>query len=514
MKNKVVLFMPMRYNKAMTNISSNQALPLELLAISGPLLEQGFDVVIVDANIEEDYLTKVCDQCADALCLGISAIFGYQVYDGYRAAMEIRQCRPEMPIVWGGWFASTDAEILFREGVADFVVVGQGEDTFQQLVTSFKNGDTPERIKGIVYEREGRFVKTEARSPISLDRYPLLPFHLIDYDSYVDRDPQLAFLRMSFTSYDFEVFRRDSVRAFWYYSSWGCPNDCKFCASSGVTGRRIVFLSIPRMLDHLVELHNEHQFDLLFLADANFFLVPSRIRAFCQGLIERNLRISWTATAEARSLRRMEERDWTEIKRSGCTALLIGAESASPETLAKIRKPVSPKEVEECVSKAERHGIAVNCNYIIGFPGESEESIQATFRQARTLKKKYPRLPIAINPFWPLPGSAFYPEAIKMGYQPPQTLEAFDRISDWRTNPNLYPIAGKFLRKLFLMEAYQYWAYYSEIPGGVKGLFKRLLRWAGLLRHRTGLFSLPIELVAFNYSRDFYHKLRKRVVTS
>lgn len=513
MKKKVVLFMPLRYDKTITHLSTNQALPLELLAISGPLLEDGFDVVIVDANVEEDYLTKVCDQCRGALCLGISAIFGYQVYDGYRTAMAVRESHPEIPIVWGGWFPSTEPKILFREGVTDFVVVGQGEETFRELAASLKNGDTQEGLKGIVYRQEGGLVRTEARSPMPLHRFPLLPFHLIDYEPYVDLDPKLALPRMTFASYNFEVFRKDRIRAFWYYSSWGCPNDCKFCASSGVTNRRIVFLPIPRMLDHLTELHKKHGFDLLFLADANFFLVPSRIRAFCQGLLERNLAISWTATAEARSLLRMEETDWTAIKESGCIAVLIGAESASPETLERIRKPVSPGDVEGCIRNAEKHDIAVNCNYIIGFPGESEDSIEATLRQARMLKKQYPRLAIAINPFWPLPGSASYPEAIDMGYQPPETLEAFADILDWRTNPDLYPFADRFIRRLSLMEAYQYWAYYAEIGGGAKGVLKQFLRWAGLLRFKMGFFSLPIELIAFDYSRNLYHRLKRMAGT-
>jgi hypothetical protein len=266
------------------------------------------------------------------------------------------------------------------------------------------------------------------------------------------------------------------------------------------------------MLDHLTELHDTHEFDLLFLADANFFLVPSRTRAFCQGLIERNLGIAWTATAEARSLLRMEPTDWEALKRSGCIGVFVGAEAASLETLEKIRKPVTTGEVEECARLCEKYGIAANFNYIIGFPGESEESIQATFRQVRILKRNYPRVSIPMNTFWPLPGTALYPEAIKMGYQPPDTLEAFASISDWRTN--LYPIPDKLTSKLFLMQAYQYWGYYAEVGGGVGGLFKRCLRWAGLLRYRIGFFAWPIELFAFEHSRNFYHRLKRMVDTS
>ncbi len=514
MKNKVVLFMPLRYDKEAAHLSTNQALPLELLAISGPLLAQGFDVVIVDANVQDDYLEKVVEECTEALCLGISAIFGYQVYDGYRTASAIRERLPELPIVWGGWFASTDPDILFREGVADFVVVGQGEDTFQELAGALGNGHEPNAVKGIVYKEQERLVRNEPRAPSSLESFPPLPYHLIDYEPYVDLDPELVLPRMTFASYNFEVFRKERIRAFWYYASWGCPNDCKFCSSSGVTGRRIVFLPIPRLLDHLSELHRKYGFDMLFLADANFFLVPSRVRAFYQGLIERNLRISWSATAEARSLLRLEEKDWEELKRSGCIGILIGAESATPETLEQIRKPVSPEEVDGCVRIAERYGIAINCNYIIGFPGESEASIQATFEKARALKNQYPRLPIALNPFWPLPGSPYYPEAVKMGYRPPDTLAAYADILDWRTNPDLYPFADRFIRQLTLMEAYQYWGYYAEMGEGAKGLLKRCLRLAGRLRYRIGFFSHPFELIAFEGSRNLYHRLKRMVGAS
>ena len=96
-RRKIVLFLPHRADPTRGETFSADLLPLELLQIaSGPVAE-GYDVVLIDAMIEPDYVKKVLEACDGALCFASSCILGYQVYDGYLVALAVREKFPKLP---------------------------------------------------------------------------------------------------------------------------------------------------------------------------------------------------------------------------------------------------------------------------------------------------------------------------------------------------------------------------------------------------------------------------------
>jgi hypothetical protein len=105
-KKKIVLFLPHRADPTRGEAFSADLLPLELLQIATGPVADGYEVVMIDAMIEPDYMGKVLEACDGALCFASSCILGYQVYDGYLAATAVRQRYPDLPIIWGGWFPS------------------------------------------------------------------------------------------------------------------------------------------------------------------------------------------------------------------------------------------------------------------------------------------------------------------------------------------------------------------------------------------------------------------------
>ncbi|MDP6956867.1 MAG: cobalamin B12-binding domain-containing protein, partial [Planctomycetota bacterium] len=133
-KKKIVLFLPHRADPNRGEMFSADLLPLELLQIaSGPVAE-GFEAVMIDAMIEQDYIAKVLEACDGALLFASSCILGYQVFDGYRVAKAVRERYPDLPIIWGGWFPSVTPEMYLNGGIADAVAIGQGELTFLDVV--------------------------------------------------------------------------------------------------------------------------------------------------------------------------------------------------------------------------------------------------------------------------------------------------------------------------------------------------------------------------------------------
>jgi hypothetical protein len=116
-KKKVVLFLPHRADPKRGEIFSADLLPLELLQIAGGPVAEGYEVVMLDAMVEPDYIAKVLEACDGALLFASSCILGYQVYDGYVVAQAVRERHPDLPIIWGGWFPSVIPE-MYRSGGA------------------------------------------------------------------------------------------------------------------------------------------------------------------------------------------------------------------------------------------------------------------------------------------------------------------------------------------------------------------------------------------------------------
>ena len=135
-KKKIVLFLPHRADPARGETFSADLLPLELLQIASGPVADGFEVVMIDAMVDPDYMEKIDEACEGALCFASSCILGYQVYDGYVAAKMVREKHPNVPIIWGGWFPSVIPDLYFEHDIADAVGIGQGEITFREVVAA------------------------------------------------------------------------------------------------------------------------------------------------------------------------------------------------------------------------------------------------------------------------------------------------------------------------------------------------------------------------------------------
>ena len=158
-KKKIVMFLPHRADPGRGEMFSADLLPLELLQIATGPAAEGYEIVLLDAMIEENYIEKVLEACDGALCFASSCILGYQVYDGYVVAQAVRERYPDLPIIWGGWFPSVIPEMYLEANVADAVCIGQGEIAFLEIVQAIDS-------VGAVLAELGAEVETVEVSPL------------------------------------------------------------------------------------------------------------------------------------------------------------------------------------------------------------------------------------------------------------------------------------------------------------------------------------------------------------
>jgi len=503
-KPKVVLFLPSRVDPSIGDLPSADLLPLELLHIAPTAEQAGWEVVVIDAMTEPDYLEQVLEACDGASAFGSSCILGYQVWDGAQVAQAVRERYPAMPIVWGGWFPSAIPELYLGSDICDCVVFGQGEQTFPEVLETWRahgRGADLSDVDGAIWKKDGQIVRNPPRKVAHLDDLPEPSFDLIDLQKYYDLQKRTAQFgnRVRNRLPPPHHLENKPFRGFSYFSSFGCPEPCSFCCSPAIAGRRWVALDAGTLVDRLAEIHAKDPFDVLRFQDANFGVAKKRMAEFCEGLLDRGLNISWNGTIE---IKQICQYDWDTLvlmKRSGNHLNWFGAEAASWETQQLMRKAIREGQTDEAMRRMHELDIKSGLTYIIGYPGETVESMYETIYEAADMKTRYPSCSVEVFPYRPIPGSEFWEPSVQInGYPVPRSFEDWGRFFDYKFNSWWGPIP---------QDVQKVWARFTQMApwfdgiAGGKGPVSRVLRRSAGVRMRKRLYKLPVEFQLFDVAR-------------
>lgn len=241
---------------------------------------------------------------------------------------------------------------LLLEKEIDFVVLGEGEFPFWNLIRHLEKKGTPhpEEVDGIAFRKGGRPVKT--RSPEPIRDLDLLP------------DPAKYF-----------TFQH-------VVSSRGCAWDCAFCGSPKFWGRRIRFHSPDYFVTQIERLHQKG-IHFFYVSDDTFTVDKERLIAICRGVIERQLAVSWNAISR---VDRVDEEILYWMRKAGCIQISYGVESGSESIRRALNKTIRIEDVRRAFSLTKRYGILARAYFIYGAPGETEETIRQTLDLIREIK--------------------------------------------------------------------------------------------------------------------------------
>jgi radical SAM superfamily enzyme YgiQ (UPF0313 family) len=153
--------------------------PLSHLALAGLLREAGYDVQILDAKWDIDWRSQVRRIADRALCVGVTALTGPAVSDGLEFSAFVKQTRPDLPVIWGGWHTTFAAEQAMQDPRVDVVVRGMGERTFVEVARAIEAGRSMRDVLGIHF-REGDEVLSTADRPLEdINNFPPPAYELI-----------------------------------------------------------------------------------------------------------------------------------------------------------------------------------------------------------------------------------------------------------------------------------------------------------------------------------------------
>ena len=502
---RLVLFLPRRDDPVRGEPYSADLTPLELLQIAGGPVAEGYEVELIDAMVDDDYLERVLEACGGALLFASSCILGYQVWDGYRVARAVRERHPRLPIVQGGWFPSVVPEMYLEQGLADAVALGQGELTFLELVQAVESGVDLETVAGLALWREGGLVRTVPRPVVGFDRLPDVPWQLLDFERYAEKQRRQAGARIRHRMPSPAGWDEARVPiGFGHFSSFGCPTDCTFCCSPLVTGRRWKAIPGAQLADELVELQDRFGFDVVRFNDANWGVAEKRTREFAQGLLERGRPIHWNATIEIDSILRCSDETLDLVRDSGCHLMWIGAETATEAMQARIRKHIDVETIPRALSRLVERGITTGCFWIIGFPGEEPASIEETLRRAAEVKLRFPGCASEVYPFRAVPGTVDFQAACEQGYEPPKDFEGWAQCFEWKWNTERTPLPPDLRERWrrYIQAAAFYDQHVREGPRWARRALARIAGW----RLQRGRYAFPLEQKLF----DQYVRLAAR----
>lgn len=491
---KIVLFRPKS-----TPRHDYIGVPLSLLAIASPL-EKKYEIIIVDALIDDNYKETVMNSIDRAICLGITSMTGYQIHEALEVAKAVKEKYPSIPIVWGGYHCTILPEQTLRSKYVDIVVRGQGVRSFKEIVEHLENNLPLEEIRGISFKKDDKIIHNPERQFEDINNFPPFNYDLVDVKKYISET--------EFGS-----------RALNYISTCGCPFNCRFCAEYTVNKGRWSGLKAKRVVDEIEKLVKEHNLDSIIFNDNNFFVNEDRVKKICSGIIEKKLNIKWGgANGRAEQMRRFDKSTWQVIKDSGCYSILIGAESGSEEVLKLINKRSTVEDTIKFTEVCKEYGIKVIFSFMLGFPHDEtfKENIDSEFKKTLNLINKINGIYENVNFMWfiytPYPGTPLYESSIKNGFKEPKSLEKWsnfnllEKTTPWvnnkyvnimkQLNTFIFPcISNSYMRTLgYVKKRFKLLKKLLSIP-------LKIIHSTALFRLKNKFFSLPIEYELIKFGR-------------
>ena len=367
--------------------------PLGIMSIAAYLEARGIDTEIIDCYgthltgtaLSDEILRRNPDAVAFS-CTTSSFLEGYQI------AELLKERKPDLPVVFGGAHAcSVGVSLLNLFPAIDCLVLGEGEQTMYELAAS--GFSTPGTIPGVAFREDGKGTLSAPRELIkNLDDLPFPAYH---------RLPDFP------RRYNLPLFSYPTAPNTSVISSRGCPYNCSYCDRS-VFSRGFRFNSPEYITEHLAYLHRDFGIRHVFFYDDLFTFDRKRVAEFCELKEKKRLQVTYNCIAR---LEHVDDELLSLLKRSGCWQVNFGIESGDPEVLKKHRKFYGLDDVQRKLGMVRDAGMRVKGLFMIGLPGENEESIRRTIEYALSL----PLDEINVTKFTPFPGAPIYANIREQG---------------------------------------------------------------------------------------------------
>lgn len=399
---KITLIYPL-LSKSRSLIDENKQYwpPLGLAYLAAVLENKGHEVQILD----RDLILRKCKlnfEETDKITLNLinkfcSNLVGFSattpnISDVNSFSKIIKEHNPKIAVMVGGPHCTgVPEETLKLCPAIDIVARGEGE----LAMLDAANGVNIKDILGITYKDNAGIIVSNHERPLieNLDDLPFPARHLLDMNSYTRPSRFIS--------------RNLALRTTHVFTTRGCPYNCSYCAGPLMGRRRVRYHSAQRVLLEIVELINKYSIEGIYFADDMFLSNKKRAMEIIELFIRHkiNKRIVWMAQLNPNAV---DMEFLLLMKKAGCVHVEYGFESGSARVLELMNKKTNINHNLEVARITKKSGLRFQGNFIVGYPGETEEDFNKTIW---FIRKSRPNN-VSLNLFMPLPGTEIYKKLV------------------------------------------------------------------------------------------------------
>jgi len=353
--------------------------PLGLGYIASILKQENYTVKIIDCTFktEADVLNEI--KKSEPQIIGF-----YSMYSIEKESISLAKRVRDMTglLVVGGPLPTIEPSNFLKD--FDAVIMGEGEKIMLELTRNYFNSKDFRKTSGIAYNDKGKIHYNRQSSIIKdIDSIPSPARELFDNESY--KNYYERYFGHKMTS---------------MISTRGCPYNCDFC-SKPIFGDTVRLRSPKNIVDEMVSI-KELGYDVIWFADDCFTISKERVIEICKEIISQNLDIRWQCLSRADTF---DTEMAQHMKKAGCQRIYFGLESGDDKILKTImKKDIRIQTAREGIKAASSADIETGAFFILGYPGESNETILNTIDFAISLPLDY----VSFTLPYPIPGTGLY----------------------------------------------------------------------------------------------------------
>jgi len=373
-----------------------------LLYLSAVTRQAGqHDIKIIDGRVNEFEIDEIIQQ-TEAFkpdVIGFTTMTVEHEYS-HKTIAEIKKVMPNVPIIMGGPYTSSDPERAMSDSNIDVIFLGEAERSYGKWLDVQANGGSLSDVPGIYYRNNGEIkINPQPGFIEDLDEIPPPAWDLINVEKHFEKH----FLRIRSMNPHQKMDRTIPI-----VTSRGCPYRCSYCHN--IFGKKVRKHSTKRVLEEMEFVKKTYGVEELEFIDDIFNIDIPRAKEIFREVIDRKLNLAFSFPNGLRS-DNFDEELMDIMKEAGVYRLIFAIEAGSDRIQKLMRKNLNLEKAMANIRMADKKGFFLGGFFMMGFPTETLEEVKQTFRFAAESRLHTAHF-FLLTPF---PGTDFWHQAIEAG---------------------------------------------------------------------------------------------------
>ncbi|MBN1913403.1 MAG: radical SAM protein [Candidatus Omnitrophica bacterium] len=404
--------------------------PVTLATMAGMLLKEGVEVRLNDCIVEDIGFKKLKDNIAvfkpDILVINTATA---SIYSDLLCARAAKEASPRIKTLALGLHVTMLPEEAFvMEPALDFIIRGEPEFCFMELVKVLAKGQEISAVKGLSYRKDGLVIHNQDRGfDEDLNDLAFPAWQLIDTRNYLLPLSAEPFLLVT--------------------TSKGCPYSCLFCPAKPFYGSKLRLRDYKKVVDEMEYVYKNFGVGQFLIWSESFTANREYVFDFCNEFSSRGIKLGWVCNSR---VDKVDLEMLKVMKKAGCWMIGFGIESGSQEILDNSGKGATIKQAEEAVDRAKKAGMEVVAHVIFGLPGETLLSGKKTIAWLNKLKIDFIQVYCAV----PWPSTPLYALARKNGWLKSSDWRLYEQNHCVLDTGTIKPKEVEYLRRLAVRKFY------------------------------------------------------------